>query len=154
MIASRPGKGRRGLTVVAVLICVVVLSLVGAALLKLGLARRQLSRDFEHRLQAEWLLESGLSRALAKIAALRDYKGETWSLDPADLGLPEQARPESGNAKGRTAAAIVTISVKQPETNRRLVRVQADYPPEGPKHLRCSQEFSIDLEPAIRGATP
>jgi len=142
------------MTVVAVLVCVIVLTLVGAALLKLGLARRQVGRDFEHRLQAEWLVESGLSRALARITAERDYKGETWSIDPADLGLPEQPQPGNGNAKGHSAAAIVTISVKQPETNRRLVRVQADYPPLGAKHLRCSQEISIDLEPARSGASP
>ena len=37
---------RRGLTVVAVLVCLIVLVLVGGALLKLGMARRGLNRDF------------------------------------------------------------------------------------------------------------
>jgi hypothetical protein len=146
---------RRGLTVVAVLVCLIVLVLVGGALLKLGLARRGLNRDFEHRLQAEWLVESGISRALARIEAERGYKGETWSLSAPDLGLPAQAPQAIGQKTGNPAAAIVTIAVSEPKAKgrERLIRVQADFPPNGPRHLRCAQEILIDLEPKESGAS-
>ena len=126
MIASRSRHSRRGMTVIAVLMCLVVLTLIGAALLKLGLARRQFNRDLEKRLQAEWLVESGLDRALARIATEGDYKGETWRLSAADLGLPEADGRKSRQTKADRAAAVVTIAVDRPEAKavRRHVRVQ------------------------------
>jgi hypothetical protein len=153
MIAGRAPNPRRGLTVVAVLMCLIVLTLIGAALLKLGLVRRQINRDYELRLQAEWLLESGVNRALARLAE-SGYKGETWRLGAADLGLPERSDPINGQKKGN--AAIVTIAVDQPgtEARRRRIRVHADYPLGGDRPSRCSQELLIDLEPTIAGATP
>ena len=68
MMRRKTGKPRRGLTVVAVLVCLLVITVLGAALLKLTLAERDGNRHLERRLQAEWLLESGLDRALARLA--------------------------------------------------------------------------------------
>jgi hypothetical protein len=155
MIASRTRNARRGLTVVAVLMCLIVLTLIGAALLKLGLVRRQINRDFEIRLQAEWLLESGVDRALAR-AAEPDYKGETWRIGTADLGLPERSEQQNGRVEASVAAAIVTISVDQPGTQarHRRIRVHADYPLGGTHPSRRSQELLVDLEPTKPGATP
>jgi hypothetical protein len=150
--AQRP---RRGITVVAVLMCLIVVMLIGAALLKIALAQRGINRDLERRLQAEWLVESGINRALARIAADRDYTGETWSISAADLGLPEPGQPSS-SAKEADRAGVVTIVVDRPagETNRRRIRVQADYPRGEPHRSRHSQEISLDLEPRKAGATP
>jgi hypothetical protein len=133
----------------------IVLTLIGAALLKLGVVRRQSNRDFETRLQADWLLESGVSRALAH-AADRDYKGETWRLSAADLGLPERSTQPNGETKVTVHAAIVTIDVDQSEaqTGRRRVRVHADYPVAGDHVSRRSRELLINLEPAKAGAVP
>jgi hypothetical protein len=155
MIAGRTRRPRRGLAVVAVLVCLIILTLIGATLLKLGLVRRQINRDFELRLQAEWLVESGVNRALAR-AAKSDYKGETWRLTAADLGLPERREPINGQEKSDVDAAIVTITVDQPETEarRRRIRVQADYPISGEHRSRFSQELFTDLEPTKAGATP
>ena len=131
MIAGRTRHPRRGLTVVAVLMCLIVLTLIGAALLKLGLVRRQINRDVELRLQAEWLVESGVSRALAR-AAESDYKGETWRLSAADLGLPERSEQINAQEKSRVDAAIVTIAVDQPGTETA--------PPPHPRAGRISLE--------------
>ena len=92
---------RRGLTVVAVLVCLIVLVLVGGALLKLGIARAGLNRDFEHRLQAEWLVESGISRPWPA-SRPSGYKGETWSLSAPIWGLPAQAPPAKGQKNGKS----------------------------------------------------
>ncbi len=146
MTRRKRHKPRRGLTIVAVLVCLFVVMLLGTALLKIALAHRDSNRDFERRLQAEWLVESGLERARARLAENRGYSGETWPLAAADLGLPE-----SGSAAG-----VVTISVDRAlgPTARVRVRVQADYPRDGPRHARHTEERFIELEPKKAGATP
>jgi Tfp pilus assembly protein PilX len=156
MIAGMTRRPRRGMAVVAVLMCLIVLTLIGATLLKLGLVRRQINRDLELRLQAEWLVESGVNRALAR-AAESDYKGETWRLAAADLGLPERSEQINGQAKSNVDAAIVTIAVDRTGAGARRrcrIRVQADYPITGEHRSRCSQELILDLEPSKAGATP
>ncbi len=146
---------RRGVTLVAVLLCLFIVMLLGAALLKIALAQRGINRDLERSMQAEWLVESGLERALARITADRDYTGETWSISATDLGLSEEGLPGNSAQKPLTAG-VVTIVVDRPaaETNRRRIRVQADYPRDEPRRSRHSQEISLDLEPRKAGATP
>jgi len=146
---------RRGITLVVVLLCLFVVMLLGAALLKIALAQRGINRDLERSMQAEWLVESGLERALARITADRDYTGETWSISAADLGLSEEGLPGNSAQKPLTAG-VVTIVVDRPasKTNRRRIRVQADYPRDEPRRSRHSQEISLDLEPTKAGATP
>jgi Tfp pilus assembly protein PilV len=149
-------KPRRGITIVAVLVCLFVIVMLGAALLKMALAERNSNRDQERRLQTEWLVESGLERARARIAADRSYAGEKWSIGAADLGLPEPS-PATGTAeRAGSAVGLVTISVDRPAgaTSRVRVRVQADYPRDVPRRSRHSQERFIDLEPKNSGATP
>jgi type II secretory pathway component PulK len=147
-------RHRRGITLVAVLICLLAVMLLGASLLKIALAQRGINRDLERRLQAEWLVESGVERALARIAADPDYTGETWSISAADLGLSEAGQP--GSSKEKAGAGLVTIGVDRPagETNRRRIRIQADYPRDEPRRSRHSQEISLDLEPRKTGVTP
>ena len=60
MIVARANKPSRGLTVIAVLVCLIVLTIVSGAVLKVGFARRELARAQERRLQADWLVESGV----------------------------------------------------------------------------------------------
>ncbi len=69
MRAARPKLQRRGLTAAAVLVCLMVVTLVSGVLVKQGVAYRQQVRSQERRLQAEWLAESGVERAFARLAA-------------------------------------------------------------------------------------
>jgi hypothetical protein len=156
MIARNARSPRRGMTVVVVLSCLIVLTLLGAALLKISLVRRQFGRDFEHRLQADWLVESGIDRALARLASERDFKGETRQLSAADLGLSEAGGKAERREPSSSVAAVITITVDRPaaEPGRRRIRVQADYPAAGPQRCRSSEELLIDLEPTKAGATP
>ena len=147
-----PGP-RRGLTSVAVLFCLVVVMLIGAALVRIALTQRGFDRDLERRLQAEWLVESGVERALARLDADRGYAGETWSISSEELGTPREGRPAGIHENADPAAAIVTITVDRPPgaAGRGKVRVQADYPRDGPGRSRQSQEISLDLEPGKPG---
>lgn len=127
---------RRGLTTVAVLICFVVLGLMITALVKLGVAYRDQIRTAERRLQAEWLAEAGVDRALAKLSYDPDYKGETWEIPVDELGLPAVKDTEKG------PAAVVKIEVEpaKGQDGGRILRVRADYPPDSPRRVRVSRE--------------
>jgi hypothetical protein len=155
MMRRNPDRSRHGLTAVAVLVCLLVITILGAALLKLTLVERQKNRDLERRLQAEWLVESGVARGLARLAENPGYAGETWQITASELGLPESSEATAGLA-GDRAGALVTIRVdRDGEKKGRLrLRVQADYPRDGSRPSRLSQERIIDLEPKKPGATP
>ena len=156
MIHRRGRSPRRGLMIVAVLVCLVVVMMLVDCVLRVALAERDGNRDQECRLQAEWLVESGLERGRARLTADRGYTGETWVIAAADLGLEEVGEPTGKVANGDRAGAVVTISVDRPETasGRARVRRQADYPRNGPRRARHSDERYIDLEPPKTGATP
>jgi hypothetical protein len=136
------------MTVVAVLTCLVILTIASGAVLKVGLVHRGLVRGQEHRLQAEWLAESGLQRALARLAKNHDYAGEAWSLHEEDLGLRARPPAKGATEKSSGAAAVVTIAVEPVKgvAARRRIRVQADYPRDAPERSRYSRDVLIDLE--------
>ncbi|MGO9465365.1 MAG: hypothetical protein ACLQIB_08390 [Isosphaeraceae bacterium] len=149
-------RSRRALTTVAVLVCLIVISLIGAALLKVGLAQRHQVRSQEQRLQAEWLAESGLDRALGRLAADRNYPGEEWPIHAQDLAVPTGSAPSQSSGSPPQAAAMITITVERVRENgnRRRVRVQADYPLDPPARSRQTKQILIDLEPDKAGVAP
>ncbi len=132
---------RRGLTTVAVLVCLVVILLISGVLLKIGVAQHDRERAAEHGLQAEWLAQAGLDRALARLASSAGYAGESWLLAARDLGLPEAP----GGATDK--AALVRIQIEKPPgaPGRRLIKVQADFPPDLPHRARYSTQMLIEL---------
>jgi len=156
MIVSQRRTPSRGMTVVAVMICLIVVTLASGAVLKVGLAYRARVQLQERRLQAEWLAESGVERALARLAVDRAYTGETWPISAADLGLPDQPPATGTTEKSQGAAAVVTIAVDPLEgvATRRRVRVQADYPRDAPGRSRHSKQVIINLETRKPGVTP
>ena len=120
------------MTVVAVLVCLIIITMIAGAVLKVGLARRDLVRAQERQLQTEWLVEAGIQRALARLAADPGYKGETWEVPARDLDSADDAlvaitvEPAHGGAKGGT------------------VRVQADYPRDPTRRARHSRVIDIE----------
>lgn len=125
-VDRRPAAGRRGITMMIVLICLAILLALAAALLAVGRGRRQQARLDGRRLQAEWLAASGLDRAAARLATSGDYAGETWDI-PADL--------LDGDHAGR-----VVIEVEPAEQSRRRVRIRADFPATGDEAARHTIE--------------
>jgi type II secretory pathway component PulK len=109
-----------------VLVCLAVLLAVAAATLAVGRARRRQARLDERRLQAEWLAESGLDRAAARLDRSPDYGGETWDVPAVDL---------DGLHAGR-----VVIEVDRAD---RRVRIRADFPADGPESARNVIETRI-----------
>jgi type II secretory pathway component PulK len=134
----RPGRRhnpprRRGVVLLAVIVLVGVASLVAVSILKLAAARRETLRGELRQLQSDWLAESGLERAAARLAADPRYPGETWILDPETLG-------------GRDAAVVrIEVQPVPGQAGRRLVRVRADYPDDARRRARRSKQRLIDV---------
>jgi type II secretory pathway component PulK len=134
-------NSRRGAVLLAVLVCLIVITIVCGTLLKQGLAARGQLQAEERRLQARWLAESGLERAAARLESDITYPGETWKPSPDSLG---------GSWPGQ-----VTISVSRVEDhpNQRLVQVQADYPSGATYRVRQHTQAMIDLNSVPSGDT-
>ncbi len=149
-------QSRRALTTVAVLVCLIVVTMICAALLKVGLAQRTQVRSEERNLQAEWLAESGFSRALAQLDANPNYSGEKWSIRAHELSFPSRsnsAEPSSASVE-RAALIAITVDRVDQEPNRRRIRVQADYGLDPVVRSRHTKQVSIDLEPEKAGVAP
>jgi hypothetical protein len=142
---SRPRRSRpRAMISVVVLVCLLVMTLICGSLLRLIHAQRALVRNQERTLQADWLAESALRRAVLRLNVDPAYRGETWKLSADDLG---------GRIPG-----VVTIQVEPrrdpQETSRRLVTVQADFPIELPQRIRTRRHVLVDVVPSGAGAAP
>jgi type II secretory pathway component PulK len=133
---------RRGMISVAVLVCLLVITLIFGSLLRLVQSQRALVRNEGRRLQADWLAESGLDRAAARLGDDPAYRGENWTLPADELGIQ--------------APGVVTITVERRKgaANQRLVTVQADYPRDPPRRARSRRQMIVDVGPGRAGATP
>ncbi len=138
MTSFHPGRKRRGLVSVAVLIGLIVIGIVCAGLLRVALARRAEVGAEERRLQAEWLAESGLGRASARLSTAGDYSGETWEVPAGELG---------GRGSGTVAIRVEPVA---DHPDRRKVHVQADYPAGSDRRSRRTREIEIRITPPSR----
>ncbi len=112
------GAPRCGSALVVVLVGLAVTTLLFMAAMKMILVQRKTIELNARQIQAGWLADSGIERAIARLAADANYRGETWKVSAEDLG-------------GRDGG-IITIKAEQVpgKTDRRAVKVEADYPPE------------------------
>ena len=108
-------------------------SVIFVALLQLSVAQRRRVEAEAWQVQAAWLAESAVERAVARLAADADYQGETWRLSADDLGTRQ--------------GAVVQIDVETiPEhEQRRRIRAQADYPDHPQHRARHSKQIVAEL---------
>lgn len=130
---------RRGLAIVPALVCLVLVTMLCGVMLRQAHTQRGLARDEQRRMQAEWLAESALARASARLAADRGYKGEAGEIPARALG-----GPDSGFVK-------ITVVPAEGRAGRRRVRVEADYPRGDEHRARLTKHLTIDLEPENPG---
>jgi hypothetical protein len=70
------------------MICLVLASALTISLVQIVILQRvQVERD-EWQVQAEWLAESGIDRAVVQLAANATYAGEEWLPQPAGAASP------------------------------------------------------------------
>jgi Tfp pilus assembly protein PilX len=69
----------------AVLVCLLVISLVGAGMVHTMLNSQRDTRLQHDRLQSLWLAESGVDLAMSRLQNNAEYKGEVWRVAPSEL---------------------------------------------------------------------
>ncbi|HVW02804.1 MAG TPA: pilus assembly PilX N-terminal domain-containing protein, partial [Planctomycetaceae bacterium] len=81
-LTNRPAS-RRGAILVAAMICVLILSLMAAALLRTVSLARQQARSEARRMQAELLADAAIERTVAHLRADAKFTGEKWDISAA-----------------------------------------------------------------------
>lgn len=102
----RSPRARRGFTLVLTIFVLTVLLALALLTTRTFVSLHHQRRAHERALQADFLVESGLERAVAKLAQSADYQGETWQLSAQDDGL-------SGDA-------TVTIAIRTQDHSREI----------------------------------
>jgi hypothetical protein len=123
-------RRRRGFVMLLVVACLALLFAVFAILLRLTWVGRSQVMSQQRHVQADWLAESGLERAAARLAESPDYYGETWHVAAEDLNGHDDARVQ-----------IIVEVPTSPECRR--VRVVADYPSESAHRVRRTRDAFI-----------
>jgi hypothetical protein len=121
---------------VAVVAVMFVLALLGGGLIRVVWLRHGDLRAAERRLQAEWLAESALDRAAARLNDDANYAGETWTIPAERLGSRD----------GGSVRIVVDPVPDHPD--RRVVRARADFPADGPRRVRHSRSLTITVRPS------
>jgi hypothetical protein len=130
---ARVGRARRGAFTVVVLVCLLVSAMVLGSLLKMAWLHDGQLRRVQMRLQANWLAESGLDRAAARLAVDPAYTGETWTIDALRLGGPDKA------------AVVIRVEQDESQSQRRKVVAEAAYPAEARQQARLTRHMTITL---------
>ena len=129
---SAPGN-RRGTILVMFMLSLILLTLTIGALVRVMLTQRDIVRSEHLRVQTEWLFQSAVVRAAAQLKSNAEYSGEEWNIPAESLGQPQ--------------GAIAEISVTTPDdqTNKRLVAITVNYPPDEARRAQVSRTVPISL---------
>jgi type II secretory pathway component PulK len=138
-------RRRTGVVLIVILVCLAVAAAISLTVLKQAALERQAAQLNRRSLQAYWLAEAGVERAVARLAADRKYTGGTWTIAVKELAPDEHA--------------VVKIRVEsiagQPE--RRSVRVEANYADASENHGRQEKQIIVDrdaIQPSHPAQTP
>lgn len=103
-------------------------------------AHRQQRRE-QRRCQVEWLVESGIERAVAQLRRAEDYRGERWRIAADKLGGRDQA------------VVVIQVEPVADLATRRIVHVRADYPENPGRRVRHSKQLTVDLDQLAERST-
>ena len=129
--ASSRQSPRRGAIIVFAILALLVVSMLGAALLRtVSQSKQQLQREALHT-QAVWLADSGAARAVAQLNASPDYIGETWAVPAEQLSA------------GRTASVRIAVSPEPDHPERTIIAATAEYPHGSPTAIRITKRITV-----------
>jgi len=134
-------SNQRGLAIVPAFVCLVLVTLFCGVLLKLAASHRALVRSESNKTQVDWLVESGMEKAAAKLLANPDYRGETWELAANEM------------AGGKPAVVRIVVETLEKDPKHPRVRVEADYPRDDTLRARSSKTRTMELEPVKPGGS-
>ena len=141
-------RNRRGAILVLAIVCVAITMSIMALLVRFALMHHAAQKNQQRAAQANWLVESALDRAAARLAIDPSYTGETWKIPAAEFFASEQASAPAPPGK----AALVRIEVKpvaaRPLANspdQRTIHVAADYPDDPQHRARRGKQITVTL---------
>ena len=124
---------RSGIMVAMTLVCLIVVALLGAVLVRALLVQHQQSLRHQHQLQAQWLAESAVHRAVAQLDLPSEYAGETWKVDPQSVG-------------GRwSGAAVIRVETVEADERIRRIEIEARYPEDPERRVIHRREVLMKL---------
>ena len=121
---------RRGAAIVAAMVTLLIVTLIAAALVKTMVATHRQSRRYANELQAQWLAEAALDRAVAQLRAQPEYMGETWTPSLSSNGDESAGIATIGieSAAGEQAARTIYVEAAWPADEVQRVLVQREIP--------------------------
>lgn len=135
---TSPPTRRRALISIIMMVGLIVIGIMAGGVIRVLAARRATIRAEERALQAETIADSGVSRALARLAADASYPGETWEIPASAL-----------EGRGPARVAIQLGPEPSDPAARRLV-VVADLLASPQRPVRRSRTLTIPTPPPAR----
>ncbi len=126
---------RHGAVLVAAIVCLVVVMLMGAAILRSIAIRHRQGREDLYRMQSLWLAESAAERCAARLRDDPTYTGETWRVRLAH------------GAAALEGTAVIRVEPAESQPSTRRVRIEARWP-EDPLHRRLLRKELVIQLPA------
>jgi Tfp pilus assembly protein PilV len=132
--AGETGGGKRaarGFAMAAVLICLLVVMTLSAALLQAVVQQHRWMRSSHQQLQAAWLADSAVQRAVFQLGQSPRYVGEQW-LIPAEV-------------VGQDARVSIDVAPSSDGTAGRSVRIAASYPDHASQRTLSERELRVPV---------
>ncbi len=117
------------------MVAIAVAGMMAVSIVRFSLVARRAGRVEAWRVQADWLAESALERAAARLASDSTYKGETWTI-PADAFDGSE-----------DAAVKIDVAAVADQPDRRAVSVRADYPNHSHNRARQVKQTVLHISP-------
>lgn len=124
---------RRGAVLVALLICLLIVLMISAATVRVLVMQSRVAHDEAGHVQAAWLAESALDRAIVRLAKDANYDGETWEVAVDD------------GADSRRGVAVISIKAVEEQPNQKTISVEARWPDDPIYRMMEQRELIINL---------
>jgi type II secretory pathway component PulK len=131
----RVNRGRHGAALIVALVCLALASALLGIVARTAFMQRCGAKMELQEVQAAWLVEAGLSRAVARLAADANYPGEIWNIPAAAFD-------------GRGSAVVrIEVTHDEHQAKVRRLRVQADWPEDPNERIRKSKTLILGDKP-------
>ena len=124
---------RRGALLAAALVAMVVAGSILLSILQTVVAHHRQTFTHRQQVQAQWLAQGGIDRAVAQLRSSSEYRGETWNVPEDEL---------SGSAPGKV---VIRVEPLADEPNALQISAQADYPSDTDHRARQTREVVVHL---------
>lgn len=123
-------KSRSGIAILLVMVCMIVItSLVGTMLRHIAMNKRQ-SRQRMHAIQAFWLADSEIERAVLLLQEDPDFRNETRTVSPDSFD-------------GKSAQLDIQISELPDDSTRLVISVLATYPHKSAFSVKARRQVRV-----------